>query len=211
MKEGTLTTKIYNGLNIVYFCIILSILFWIGLIIGLGIFGLAPSLLTCFHLAKLEHKKELDHSFKTFFKYYFGHFFKGNQILGLPLIGLLVLLMESKLITTFDLPNESTFIVLLSVFQGLLILIVAYASSMYQFYALRPMEYLKKATQFMLFNLPGTLLSLLLLGICYIVGGLIPGLIPFFIVGFAIMLTSGLHLNQFEKNEIGRASCRERV
>ncbi|WP_071130504.1 YesL family protein [Enterococcus timonensis] len=201
MESGTWTAKMYRGLSSAYMCAIFTLLFWFGFILGLGIFGLAPSLRSIFHLAKLNHRHELIHPVRTFFHYYKKVFFKANQMLW-PIFGLIFfILWDTKIILSLGLEQEQFFVIFFSILQVILLLMITYSCSLSEFYELKVFETLKKSFQFTFYNLAGSVLTLLITGICFYLSTLLPGLIPFFSIGFWINLVVGIHLRLFEVNE----------
>lgn len=196
MNSDSWVGKIYRGLSLIYVCAGLNVLFLLGTVAGLGIFGLAPSLLTTFHLAKLHHRQELNHPFKEYWRFYKKHFLTANKML-LPLF----IVMAFTIWDGYLFQDSRGVLVALVVVEVILALMVIYASSMWQFYQLTPKVCLQKAFQFIFYNFLGSILTLLFSGICFYGSYLLPGIIPFFAIGFWCMVVMGIHLRLFEVNE----------
>lgn len=198
MASNTWTSKIYNGLTIIYHCAILNFLFLTGCILGLGIFGIGPSLYASFNLAKRYHQHTLVQPFRSFIKIYCSQFLKANMML-LPII-IVLFFIRWNTVLFYDYLTIPILLIM-SFIQLVLLLLVVYAFTLTQFYELSPMIALKKGFQFTFFNSLGSILTILWTAICYYGSLLFPGVILFFSVGLWLTVTMGIHLRLFEINE----------
>ncbi len=199
VNEGSFIYKIYTGLNVLYTCAIFNFLFLLGTILGFGIFGFGPSLLTIFHLSKKYHKKELNHPFSEYWKNYKKTFIRGNQIVLPIFISFFFILWN---ISLFLDEMTTVSLVFLSIIQILLMLMLFFACSLAQFYELNPIECLLKSLQFSIYNIIGSLLTILWTAMCFYGSLFLPGLFLFFTFGLWSIVTMGIHLRLFELNEV---------
>ncbi|TNV69724.1 YesL family protein [Trichococcus shcherbakoviae] len=191
--------KLYNGTEKIYDCLRLNSAVILGTLLGLGIFGLAPSLQAAHHVAKSIHQQKGINFYSSFFTYYRKHFIPSNKIfLSITLLyGLPMLAVQQLFLPHFGTGALLVFLVS----QGAMLATLNTLFAMYEFYELPIRSYFPSALKFLTYNPFGCLLALLWLGICSTVSYLLPGLLPFLSIGVWVYGNMGLYLKYFEDNE----------
>lgn len=200
-NEHSIWQKAYNGLSALSICALLNLLFLLGILVGLGVFGLAPSLVTTFQLGRKYHQQALNKPIRTFFHSYKENFIVANKMLFPLFLALFIVWVDTQVILEKSWAFSRSLLILLAICQIFILLWIIVASALFSQYWLTPFLYLKKGIQFIFYNAAGILLILLWTGICYYGSLLLPGLIPFFSFGLWILVASGIFLKLFENNE----------
>lgn len=191
--------KLYYGTEKIYDCLRLNSAILLGTLLGLGIFGLAPSIQAAHHVAKAIHRQQGIHFYSSFFSYYRQHFISSNKIfLAIAVLyGLPMLVAQHLLLPHFG--TGSLLVFLLS--QGAMLAALNTLFAMYEFYELPDRNYFFSALKFITYNPFGCMLALLWLGLCSTITYLLPGLLPFLSIGVWVYGNMGLYLKYFEDNE----------
>lgn len=201
-KPATTWSKLYAGLNGLYIAAIINLLFLIGVLLGFGIFGLAPAYVSCLEVGKRYHQHRLDKPIRTFFKLYKKNMISSNQVFLVQIFFMVLLWVDSQLILDLSFFNTNVMIPILAVIQLILLTVMLTSGALLSYYQLKSWETIKKSIQFSFYNLAGIVLVLLWVGICFYGSLLLPGLIPFLSFGLCLIVISGIYLKLFENNEV---------
>ncbi|KPG73768.1 YesL family protein [Enterococcus sp. RIT-PI-f] len=193
--------KIYTALSGLYICAVINILFILGTVIGLGIFGLGPSLLAAISISRMYHQHRMNKPWRYYWRSYRQNFFSGNIIM-LPLIGVLLFLRwDTQWVLSMGIVNDHVILLIFSVIQIVTLLTLCFGMTIFDFYHIRAFDALKNGYRFIFYNLAGSILTLVWIGICFYGSLMFPGVILFFSIGLFILVMTGIHLKLYEKNE----------
>lgn len=193
-------TKLYNGIQFLYFCGTVNFLFLVGVLAGGIIFGFGPSLIAAHQVVKTYHKKESDKVIKEFISAYRENFKLGNQLFLLWFLIAAIIIIDNRIVQQLDINSPVISIVM----NGLKLILISWGivlAPMVTYYQLSVKKYFVNALYFVPYHLVGTCLALLWFGICFYGSFLLPGLIPVFSFGIWIVGNMGFYLRFFDENE----------
>lgn len=200
MNQKNMTEKIYGGLEIVTQIAAANFLILLGIVLGMGIFGIGPSIQSGHHLAKKIVKKETAKLSRTFFTEYKKVFISSNK-LYLPIVLLFLLSGYETNYLTANQQMTGVLLFLLSFVQVALLGMLMILFPLREYYEVPVSSSLQTSIKYLISNPVQSLLAFLWLGICYYGSWLLPGIIPFFTVGLWVFGNMGLYINFFNSNE----------
>lgn len=194
--------KVYEFLSIITQCIIVNFLIVVGTILGLGIFGLGPSLIAGHDVFKNYHlKQEEAPTFRTFVQSYRKNFLLGNLLL-LPLsCAMGMVLLDSKIVDKLPLNLEIWGILVLVICQLFLLASMCCILPMSSFYQMRPLLYFRQTRIYLFHNTLVVVIALLWLAFCICCSTLLPGLLPLVSFGAWTFGNAAIFFRFFKKNE----------
>lgn len=198
MKLG----RMYDMFCIVTNCIVINFFVILGLLFGLIIFGIGPSLIACQDVFKNFHLQKAENSlFQIFFRSYKKNFIKGNKLFLPLLVVLCIYVFDINVFQELHFFDSKIFILFLLLILLFFISLFCCIAPMFSFYNLKTIQYYTKTVRFLINNLLVVILSLLWLGFCVYGAMLLPGTIPFVAIGIWSMGNSAIFWRSFIRNE----------
>lgn len=198
MNSGRRLWQWYTALDTVYYVFKVNAWVLIGTALGLGIFGIGPSLAAGSHMMRLRQQKESPAFVQTFLEAYRAAFVDGN-VLVLPLLIVVASGVYALAKPAYH-PNLAMTI-LFGISLALLLMALCTAIAMYEYYSLKRFDYLKKSILFVAYNPFVLVLPLGGLYLVYTATTYLPGLLPFFSIGIWLYINSALYARIFADNE----------